>query len=44
MNGESDLDSQYAMTLVTGHQPVTLYQTGDMEEGGIVLPYVILDI
>ena len=44
MNGESDLDSQYAMTLVTGDQPVTLYQTGDIEEGEIVLPYIISDI
>jgi len=32
-NGESDLDLQYGMTLVTGSQPVTLYQTGDMVEG-----------
>ncbi|KAH7883231.1 peptidase S8/S53 domain-containing protein [Phlebopus sp. FC_14] len=32
-NGESDLDLQYGMTLVTGKQQVTLYQTGDMVEG-----------
>jgi len=32
-NGESDLDLQYGMSLVTGSQPVTLYQTGDMVEG-----------
>ncbi|KAN0081321.1 Peptidase S8/S53 domain containing protein [Tylopilus felleus] len=32
-NGESDLDLQYGMSLVTGEQDVTLYQTGDMVEG-----------
>ncbi|EGO00781.1 hypothetical protein SERLA73DRAFT_167028 [Serpula lacrymans var. lacrymans S7.3] len=32
-NGESDLDLQYGMTLVTGKQQVTLYQAGDMVEG-----------
>ncbi|EIW80511.1 subtilisin-like protein [Coniophora puteana RWD-64-598 SS2] len=32
-NGESDLDLQYGMTLVTGAQTVTLYQTGDIIEG-----------
>ncbi|KAG2137293.1 peptidase S8/S53 domain-containing protein [Suillus cothurnatus] len=32
-NGESDLDLQYGMSLVTGLQNVTLYQTGDMVEG-----------
>ena len=32
------------MTLVTGNQPVTLYQAGDMEMGGIVLSYTISDI
>ncbi|KZT61098.1 hypothetical protein CALCODRAFT_447953, partial [Calocera cornea HHB12733] len=32
-NGESDLDLQYAMTLVYPLNP-TLYQTGDMVEGG----------
>ena len=31
-NGESDLDLQYAMTLVNP-QPVTLYQVGDLVEG-----------
>ncbi len=31
-NGESDLDLEYAMTLVNP-QPVTLYQTGDLVEG-----------
>lgn len=43
-NGESDLDLQYGMSLVTGEQTVTLYQTGDMVEGEIVLPYAISDI
>ncbi|KAJ2986807.1 hypothetical protein NUW54_g9621 [Trametes sanguinea] len=33
VNGESDLDLQYAMTLVGKSQPVTLYQTGDDVEG-----------
>ncbi|KAJ7623071.1 peptidase S8/S53 domain-containing protein [Mycena polygramma] len=33
-NGESNLDLQYAMNLVTAHQPVTLYQLGDLEQGG----------
>ena len=42
-NGESDLDLQYGMSLVTGGQTVTLYQAGDMEEGGIVLPYIVSD-
>ena len=32
-NGESDLDLEYAMNLVTAQQPVTLYQAGDMVEG-----------
>ncbi|KAG1746464.1 peptidase S8/S53 domain-containing protein [Suillus lakei] len=32
-NGESNLDLQYGMSLVTGKQNVTLYQTGDMVEG-----------
>jgi len=32
-NGESDLDLQYAMALVTQGQPVTLYQVGDLVEG-----------
>ncbi|KAF9243182.1 Pro-kumamolisin, activation domain-containing protein [Melanogaster broomeanus] len=32
-NGESDLDLQFGMSLVTGEQTVTLYQTGDMIEG-----------
>ncbi|KAJ6501263.1 subtilisin-like protein [Mycena vulgaris] len=32
-NGESNLDLQYAMNLVTAHQPVTLYQVGDLEMG-----------
>ncbi|KZT22937.1 subtilisin-like protein [Neolentinus lepideus HHB14362 ss-1] len=31
-NGESNLDLQYGMAL-TDPQPITLYQTGDMEEG-----------
>ena len=43
-NGESDLDLQYGMSLVTGEQTVTLYQTGDMEKGDIVLPYIISNI
>ncbi|KAF7800219.1 hypothetical protein EIP86_011466 [Pleurotus ostreatoroseus] len=33
VNGESDLDLQYSMALVGKSQPVTLYQTGDEEEG-----------
>ncbi|KAF8132082.1 peptidase S8/S53 domain-containing protein [Boletus edulis] len=32
-NGESDLDLQFAMNLVTAAQPVTLYQVGDLVEG-----------
>lgn len=32
-NGESNLDLQYGMSLVTGEQPVSLYQVGDMIEG-----------
>jgi tripeptidyl-peptidase-1 len=32
-NGESDLDLEYGMALVTASQPVTLYQVGDIEEG-----------
>ncbi|KAG1746468.1 peptidase S8/S53 domain-containing protein [Suillus lakei] len=32
-NGESDLDLQYGMNLVTASQQVTLYQAGDMVEG-----------
>jgi len=32
-NGESDLDLEYAMNLVTAAQPITLYQAGDMVEG-----------
>ena len=35
-NGESDLDLQYGMSLVTGEQTVTLYQTGDMVVGRLV--------
>ncbi|KAG9312098.1 tripeptidyl-peptidase I [Chiua virens] len=31
-NAESDLDLQYSMSLVTGAQTVTLYQTGDVPE------------
>ncbi|OJT01787.1 Aorsin [Trametes pubescens] len=33
INGESNLDLQYAMSLVGKSQPVTLYQTGDDLEG-----------
>ncbi|KAG2090746.1 peptidase S8/S53 domain-containing protein [Suillus discolor] len=33
-NGESDLDLEYAMTLVTKEQKITLYQVGDSVEGG----------
>ncbi|KAI0648913.1 subtilisin-like protein [Trametes meyenii] len=33
VNGESNLDLQYAMSLVGKGQPVTLYQTGDDVEG-----------
>jgi len=32
-NGESDLDLEYAMTLVTSKQTVSLYQVGDLVEG-----------
>ncbi|KAH7906634.1 peptidase S8/S53 domain-containing protein, partial [Hygrophoropsis aurantiaca] len=32
-NGESNLDLEYAMTLVTAKQNVTLYQVGDVYEG-----------
>ncbi|KAJ7044034.1 peptidase S8/S53 domain-containing protein [Mycena alexandri] len=32
-NVESNFDLAYAMNLVTGHQPVTLYQVGDFEIG-----------
>ncbi|KAF8144383.1 subtilisin-like protein [Mycena galopus ATCC 62051] len=32
-NGESNLDFQYGMSIVTGAQPVTLYQVGDTVEG-----------
>ena len=32
-NGESDLDLEYGMTLVTKSQNVTLYQVGDIIEG-----------
>jgi tripeptidyl-peptidase-1 len=35
-NGESDLDLQYAMNLVTAGQEVTLYQVGDQVEGAII--------
>ncbi|KAI0366291.1 subtilisin-like protein [Pilatotrama ljubarskyi] len=33
VNGESNLDLQYSMSLVGKRQPVTLYQTGDDLEG-----------
>ena len=33
INGESDLDLQYSMSLVGKNQPVTLYQTGDPVQG-----------
>lgn len=32
-NGESNLDLEYGMALVTDKQPVTLYQVGDAVEG-----------
>lgn len=32
-NGESDLDLEYAMTLVTKGQDITLYQVGDIVQG-----------
>ncbi|KAK7059628.1 subtilisin-like protein [Favolaschia claudopus] len=32
-NGESNLDLEYAMGLVGKHQPVTLYQVGDLQMG-----------
>lgn len=34
LNGESNLDLQYSMALVGKSQPVTLYQVGDLVEGG----------
>ncbi|KAF9222477.1 subtilisin-like protein [Gyrodon lividus] len=36
-NGESNLDLEYAMTLVTASQEVTLYQVGDTVEGMVSL-------
>lgn len=33
VNGESNLDLQFSMALVGKTQPVTLYQTGDLEQG-----------
>jgi len=33
INGESNLDLEYGMTLVTKSQSVTLYQIGDTVEG-----------
>ena len=33
INGESNLDLEYAMNLVTAKQNVTLYQVGDLVEG-----------
>ncbi|KAF9222476.1 subtilisin-like protein [Gyrodon lividus] len=33
INGESNLDLEYGMNLVTSRQTVTLYQVGDMVEG-----------
>lgn len=33
INGEADLDLQYAMALVGPSQNVTLYQAGDLDEG-----------
>lgn len=32
-NGESDLDLEYAMNLVTSRQNITLYQVGDLVIG-----------
>lgn len=32
------------MSLVTGEQTVTLYQVGDMVQGGFVFLYIISDI
>ncbi|KAF7291889.1 Subtilisin-like protein [Mycena indigotica] len=32
-NGESNLDLEYAMNLVSANQPVTLYQVGDLQMG-----------
>ncbi|KZT10453.1 subtilisin-like protein [Laetiporus sulphureus 93-53] len=34
INGEAELDLQYAMALVGANQNVTLYQVGDLVEGG----------
>lgn len=41
-NGESNLDLQYGMEMVSSKQPVTLYQVGDAQEGenGSYLPSV----
>ena len=39
-NGESNLDLQYGMALVTSAQKVTLYQVGDLVEGLLFLCYV----
>lgn len=36
-NGESDLDLEYGMSLVTAKQNVTLYQVGDLVEGRTTL-------
>lgn len=35
-NGESNLDLQYGMALVTNKQNVTLYQVGDDIEGKVI--------
>ncbi len=40
-NGESNLDLQYAMSLVGKSQPVTLYQAGDFVEGLFILLHQI---
>ena len=37
VNGESNLDLQYAMALVGKNQPVTLYQVGDLPQGMVCL-------
>ncbi|KAJ7611503.1 Pro-kumamolisin, activation domain-containing protein [Mycena polygramma] len=42
-NGESNLDLEYAMNLVTARQPVTLYQVGDLEQGPISSFNTLLD-
>lgn len=41
VNGEADLDLQYAMALVGATQNVTLYQAGDLYEGAFTTHSVV---